>query len=67
MDARAAGILALDSIWQKVDDIDGLQRDAGIAKRLGYGGKSIIHPKHIEPVHKVLYCHKMKLNGRKKL
>jgi len=53
VDARAAGIPALDSIWQKVDDIDGLQRDAKTAKRLGYAGKSIIHPKHIEPVHKV--------------
>jgi citrate lyase subunit beta / citryl-CoA lyase len=53
VDARAAGISALDSIWQKVDDIDGLQRDATVAKRLGYAGKSIIHPKHIEPVHKV--------------
>jgi len=53
VDARAAGISALDSIWQKVDDIDGLQRDAKTAKRLGYAGKSIIHPKHIEPVHKV--------------
>jgi len=53
VDARAAGIPALDSIWQKVDDIEGLQRDAKTAKRLGYAGKSIIHPKHIEPVHKV--------------
>jgi citrate lyase subunit beta/citryl-CoA lyase len=53
VDARAAGIPALDSIWQKVDDMEGLQRDAKTAKRLGYAGKSIIHPKHIEPVHKV--------------
>ncbi|MGE3859224.1 MAG: CoA ester lyase [Nitrososphaeraceae archaeon] len=53
VDARAAGIPALDSIWQKVADIDGLQKDAKTAKRLGYAGKTIIHPNHIEPVHKV--------------
>jgi len=33
VDARAAGIPALDSIWQKVDDLDGLQRDAKTAKK----------------------------------
>ncbi|HEU5120601.1 MAG TPA: CoA ester lyase, partial [Candidatus Nitrosocosmicus sp.] len=67
VDARAAGILALDSIWQKVDDIDGLQRDAGIAKRLGYGGKSIIHPKHIEPVHKVFVPSQNEIEWAKKV
>jgi citrate lyase subunit beta/citryl-CoA lyase len=53
VDARAAGVPAIDAIWQKVDDIDGLVRDATAAKRLGYSGKSIIHPGQIEPVHKV--------------
>jgi citrate lyase subunit beta/citryl-CoA lyase len=67
VDARAAGILALDSIWQKVDDIDGLQIDAEIAKRLGYGGKSIIHPKHIEPVHKVFVPSQNEIEWAKKV
>jgi citrate lyase subunit beta / citryl-CoA lyase len=51
VDARAAGVVAIDSIWQKVDDIAGLRNDAATAKRLGYVGKSIIHPDHIQPVH----------------
>jgi citrate lyase subunit beta/citryl-CoA lyase len=51
VDARAAGVVAIDAIWQKVDDIAGLRNDAASAKRLGYVGKSIIHPTHIEPVH----------------
>jgi len=51
--ARAAGVAAIDAIWQKIDDIDGLVRDATAAKRLGYTGKSIIHPGQVEPVHKV--------------
>ena len=51
VDARAAGVVAIDAIWQKVDDIAGLRNDAASARRLGYVGKSIIHPTHIEPVH----------------
>src|ERR671911_1195152 len=67
VDARAAGIPALDSIWQKVDDIEGLQRDAKIAKRLGYAGKSIIHPKHIEPVHNVFVPSQNEIEWAKKV
>ena len=67
VDARAAGISALDSIWQKVNDIDGLKRDAKIAKRLGYSGKSIIHPKHIEPVHKVFVPSQNEIEWAKKV
>jgi len=51
VDARAAGVVAIDAIWQKLDDIAGLRNDAASARRLGYVGKSIIHPTHIEPVH----------------
>src|SRR5215207_2043931 len=67
VDARAAGIPALDSIWQKVDDLDGLQRDTKIAKRLGYAGKSIIHPKHIEPVHNVFVPSQNEIEWAKKV
>ena len=67
VDARAAGIPALDSIWQRVDDLDGLKRDAKIAKRLGYAGKSIIHPKHIEPVHNVFVPSQNEIEWAKKV
>ncbi|MGI0036756.1 MAG: HpcH/HpaI aldolase/citrate lyase family protein [Nitrososphaera sp.] len=53
VDARAAGIDSIDAIWQKIEDLDGLGRDATGARMLGYSGKSIIHPSQIEPVHKV--------------
>jgi citrate lyase subunit beta / citryl-CoA lyase len=53
IDARAAGIGAIDAIWQKIDDIEGLIKDAAMAKRLGYWGKCIIHPKQLEPVTRV--------------
>lgn len=67
VDARAAGISALDSIWQKVDDIDGLIKDATIAKRLGYSGKTIIHPKHIQSVHDVFVPSKNEIDWAKKV
>ena len=67
VDARAAGIAAIDGIWQKVDDIDGLVRDATIAKRLGYSGKSIIHPGQIDPVHNVFRPTKVEVEWAKKV
>jgi citrate lyase subunit beta/citryl-CoA lyase len=67
VDARAAGVAAIDAIWQKVDDIDGLVRDATAAKRLGYSGKSIIHPGQIEPVHKVFLPSKSEVEWAKKV
>jgi citrate lyase subunit beta/citryl-CoA lyase len=53
VDARAAGVEAIDGIWQKLDDVEGLKKDTIIAKRLGYSGKSIIHPNQIEAVHAI--------------
>jgi citrate lyase subunit beta/citryl-CoA lyase len=67
VDARAAGLAALDGIWQKVHDIDGLRNDASIAKRLGYSGKTIIHPSHIEPVHKIFMPSKNEIEWAKKV
>jgi citrate lyase subunit beta/citryl-CoA lyase len=53
VDARAAGVEAIDAIWQKIDDPAGLVRDSSTARRLGYSGKCVIHPSQIEPVHDV--------------
>lgn len=67
VDARAAGVHAIDAIWQKIDDVDGLLRDAKVAKRLGYSGKSIIHPGQIEPVHRVFLPSKSDVEWAKKV
>ncbi len=53
VDARAAGIDAIDSIWQDIHDQSGLTRDLEQGKKMGYNGKCIIHPSQIEHVHKV--------------
>lgn len=67
VDARAAGVYAIDSIWQKIEDIDGLIRDATAGMRLGYKGKSLIHPSQIEPVHKIFVPNKEEVEWARKV
>lgn len=67
VDARAAGIDAFDGIWQDVRDIDGLIKDATIAKKLGYSGKTLIHPSHINPVHDIFRPTKKQIEWAKKV
>ena len=67
VEARAAGVPAIDAIWQKVNDIPGLVQDATAAKKLGYAGKSIIHPGQIEPVHGVFLPSQSEIEWAKKV
>jgi len=54
MDARAAGRdFPLDGVWGDMTDIDGLVNEAEVARQLGYRGKLVVHPKHVEPVNRV--------------
>ena len=46
--ARAADVQALDTPYVKFRDPEGLRREAGLARRLGYVGKFAIHPSQIE-------------------
>ena len=43
--ARAADVDALDTPYVKFRDDEGLRREAGLARRLGYVGKFAIHPR----------------------
>lgn len=51
--ARAAGLVALDTPWADIEDVEGLETDAERAKAVGFSGKYVIHPDHIEPVQRV--------------
>src|SRR5438309_10469651 len=44
---------AIDGIWPDVTDAEGLRRDALQGRRLGFSGKSLIHPGQIETVNEV--------------
>ena len=67
VDAKAAGIEALDGIWQEVNDIDGLIKDATNARKLGYSGKTLIHPSHINPVHDIFRPTKKQIEWAEKV
>jgi citrate lyase subunit beta/citryl-CoA lyase len=51
--AVAAGRDAVDGIWPDVTDAEGLRRDALRGRRLGFAGKSLIHPAQIETINEV--------------
>ena len=50
--ARAAGIAVFDGVFNSLDDTDGFVREAQDGRRLGFDGKSLIHPSQIEPCHR---------------
>jgi len=51
--ARAAKIDAFDVVFSDLNDEDGFIREAELAKRLGFNGKSLINPRQIEMLHNV--------------
>ena len=67
VDAAAAGISAIDGIWQDLNDLKGLQKDCNFGKSLGYAGKSIIHPDQISMVHKSFYPNKTEISWAEKV
>lgn len=51
LDTRAAGKLyPLDGVFSDLNDEEGLVRDSQLSARLGYVGRTVIHPKQIAPV-----------------
>ena len=52
LDTRAAGpdLYPLDGVFADLNDDRGLFEDSRLSARLGYIGRTVIHPKQIEPV-----------------
>ena len=67
VDAAAAGIYAIDGIWQDLNDLKGLQKDCNFGKSLGYTGKSVIHPDQISMVHKSFHPNKTEISWAEKV
>jgi citrate lyase subunit beta/citryl-CoA lyase len=67
IDAKAAGVFALDAIWQDLKDNKGLVEDCKLGKNLGYTGKTIIHPNQIETTHKIFHPNKNEIEWAKKV
>jgi (3S)-malyl-CoA thioesterase len=50
--ARAAGAVALDGVYNRLDDPEGLWREARSGRAMGFDGKTLIHPGQIEPANR---------------
>ena len=48
--ASAARVQAVDGVWTGLDDADGLAIEAQQARRLGFTGKTAIHPSQLAPI-----------------
>jgi len=53
MAAAEAGIFAVDGAFADVADADGYRAEAWMAQRLGFAGKSCIHPSQVALAHEV--------------
>ena len=51
--ARAAGIMALDTVYSDVNNEEGFRKEAEYIKKLGFDGKSVINPRQIPPLHEI--------------
>jgi citrate lyase subunit beta/citryl-CoA lyase len=47
--ARAAGVAVFDGVFNDLEDLDGFSAECAEGRALGFDGKSLIHPKQIEP------------------
>jgi (3S)-malyl-CoA thioesterase len=51
--ARAAGIVAIDGVYNAYQDQDGLQRECIAGRDMGFDGKSLIHPAQLDTANAV--------------
>jgi len=65
--ATAAGVAAIDGIWQDLKDNSGFTEDCHVGRSLGYAGKSVIHPDQIQTVHKIFHPSKPEIEWAKKI
>ena len=50
--ARSAGLVALDGVYNVFSDLAGFQAQAREARRMGFDGKTLIHPAQVEPANR---------------
>lgn len=51
--ARAAGVDVIDTPFTDTNDMEGLKNDAKFARSLGFTGKAVISPRHLDSVNEV--------------
>jgi len=65
--ARAAGIAVFDGVFNSLDDADGFVAEAEEGRRLGFDGKSLIHPNQIALCHQAFAPSEVELERAKAL
>ncbi len=65
--ARATGVLPIDTSFNNVHDLQGLEYNLKIAKNLGFEGMSVLHPKQIELAHQYFSPTEEEINKAKEL
>ena len=65
--ARAAGIAAFDGVFNKLTDPDGFAAECEDGRRLGFDGKSLIHPDQIEPCNRLFGPSELEIARARKL
>ena len=53
MAARAHGIAIVDGVFNDIPDLEGLARECAQGADLGFDGKSLIHPTHLEAANRI--------------
>ncbi len=51
--ARVAGTVILDGVFNDLDDADGFEAECVQGRDFGFDGKTLIHPKQLEPANRV--------------
>ena len=51
MAAKAAGLLAFDTVWTDLNDMEGLKNEAALAVQIGFTGKAAVHPSQVDVIH----------------
>ncbi len=59
INARAAGVQALDTVYPGDDISDAFRQECEECFMLGFDGKGVIHPDQIEPIHQIYAKHRL--------
>ena len=67
MAGRACGLEVLDTVYSDVNNDEGFLKEANLIKRMGFGGKSLIHPRQVELIHNVFTPSEKEIAKAKKI
>ena len=64
---KAKGISAIDTPFVDIDDMEGLGKETEFAKQLGFDGKAVISPLHIDVVNEIFSPDEREISWAKKV